>query len=255
MSKPVPVNTAVTAAEFESELSRAIENGTFAPGDRIGAERDLAERHGVTRWMVRRALEGLEDRGLIYRTHGRSGGIFVSHPRVVRDLDGLVGLPEYLRAQGIDAGTTVLETGVVAADEHLSEALELREGDLVIRVIRARFSAGEALELEWCHFPAEMFPGLLDESLVGSLYELLETKFDLVRGEALETIEARSADYAVAEILHIPPGSPVLSVRRVARTQDAIVFEYSRELYRAERVAITVPTRGKRSPARRAVTD
>lgn len=240
--------------DIGTELPRAIADGRFKPGDRIGAERELASRHGVSRWVVRKALEPLEEAGLIYRTHGRSGGVFVAHKKVVRDLNGLVGLPEYLKSQGIESGTTVVETKAISAGEALSKALEISPDDWVFRIMRVRFSAGFPLSVEWCHFPAEMFPGLLDESLVGSIYELLDSRYGLIRGDAVETIEADSADKPRADLLQIAVGSPLLAVRRTARDMDGKVFEYSRELYRAERATITVHTSGQASAGNSSIT-
>ena len=45
----------------------------------------------------------------------------------------------------------------------------------MLEVVRVRLADGEPLSLERALFPAERFPGLLDRSLGGSLYELLET--------------------------------------------------------------------------------
>jgi GntR family transcriptional regulator len=48
------------------------------PGERLGAERELAERLGVSRSTIRAALADLERGGAIRRSRGRGGGIFVA---------------------------------------------------------------------------------------------------------------------------------------------------------------------------------
>src|SRR3954453_7765081 len=67
------------------------------PGERLGAERDLAEKLGVSRSTIRAALADLERSGVIRRSRGRAGGIFVAERKVERDLTSLAGLPAYLR--------------------------------------------------------------------------------------------------------------------------------------------------------------
>lgn len=235
----------LTQGELEELLARMIATGTLPPGTRIGAERELAERYAISRWTVRKVLESLESTGLIYRTHGRSGGIFVSHQKVVRDLSKLVGLPEYFRAQGLASGTTVVETGTFSSDEQIAKSLEIPVGAWFYKIVRLRFSAGFPLSIEWCYFPAELFPGLLDQALVGSLYELFDTQYSLERGEATEIIEAISANSQRASELQVPVGSPLLSVTRTARTTKGKVFEFSREIYRGERVTVKVQTSGR----------
>jgi len=55
----------------ESHLRAAILDGSFAPGSRLPAERDLAARFGVTRPTLRGALARLAARGLVRAHQGR----------------------------------------------------------------------------------------------------------------------------------------------------------------------------------------
>ena len=80
------------------------------PGERLGAERELAERLGISRSTIRAALADLERGGVVRRTRGRAGGIFVAERKVERDLTSLAGLPAYLRRQGFQADARVLST-------------------------------------------------------------------------------------------------------------------------------------------------
>lgn len=60
-----------------SQILRAeIRQGLFAPGARIPSERDLAERHGISRASVREAITELIQAGILFRTVGK--GTFVS---------------------------------------------------------------------------------------------------------------------------------------------------------------------------------
>lgn len=55
-----------------TDLLKKIRSGELKPGDRILAERPLAEQYGVARLTARRALSDLEERGLVKRD-GRRG--------------------------------------------------------------------------------------------------------------------------------------------------------------------------------------
>lgn len=241
------------AATIAGEISGMIAKQSLRPGERIGAERELAERFGVSRWLVRKGLEQLEMDGRILRTNGRNGGVFVAPVRVVRDLTDLVGLPEYLRAQGLAAGTTVMGTRAGPADDDSIKHLGLSADAWVIEIDRLRLAEGLPLSVEKCRFPAELFPGLLDHSLVGSLYDLLEKEYRIERGEAVETITARAADRSQASALQVPVGTALLEVNRTAELITGQIFEYSTELYRSDRVAIAVHTAGGHHPKRHLV--
>lgn len=52
-----------------------IQKGVYAPGEVIPAERELADKLGVSRYTVRRAIQELVDEGILYRVQGN--GTFV----------------------------------------------------------------------------------------------------------------------------------------------------------------------------------
>ncbi len=217
------------------------------PGERVGAERELAERLGVSRSTIRAALGDLERSGVIRRSRGRGGGIFVAERKVERDLTSLAGLPAYLRRQGFEADARVLSTATIEADAETAAALSLAQDELVLEVVRVRLADREPISLERAIFPAERFPGLLDRSLGGSLYELLETHYELAPGEAEERIEVVAAGAAEARLLGLRRGAPLLAVARTAWDADGRAFERSHDLFRADRARIVV--RARSAPA------
>lgn len=231
------------AVEARERLRQEIAAGALAPGERLGAEREIAQRLGVSRTTIRSALDDLERSGAISRVRGRAGGIFVAQRKVERDLTSLAGLPAYLRRQGFSSDARVISTATSAADPEAAAALGLRAGDLVHEVVRVRLADGEPISLEQATFPAAMFPGLLDHSLGGSIYELLGDRYGLAPGEAEERIEVLEAAAAEAQLLGLARGAPVVAIVRTAWTNDGIAFEHSHDLFRGDRVRIVVRAR------------
>jgi GntR family transcriptional regulator len=224
-------------------LRSQIASGELSPGQRLGAERDLAERLGVSRSTVRAALAELQRSGAIRRARGRSGGIFVAERRVERDLTSLAGLPAYLRRQGFQSDARVISTATHACDPATAAALGLGAEDLVHEVVRVRLADGEPISLESATFPAAAFPGLLDHSLSGSIYELLAERYDLAPGEAQERIEVVSAGLPEARLLGVARGTALVSIERTAWTADGLAFEHSHDLFVGDRVSIVVRAR------------
>jgi GntR family transcriptional regulator len=243
----VEVSIGPTARAARDALLAEIADGRPGPGERLGTERELAERLGVARSTIRAALADLERNGVVRRTRGRAGGIFVAERKVERDLSSLAGLPAYLRRQGFQADARVLSTTTMEADADAESALALAPGGLVLEVVRVRLADGEPISLERALFPAERFPDLLDRSLSGSLYELLETQYGLVPGEAEERIEVVAAGTAEARLLELRRGAPLLAVARTAWDADGRAFERSHDLFRADRARIVV--RARSAPA------
>jgi GntR family transcriptional regulator len=234
------VSLGPTALAARDRLLAEIGDGRPGPGERLGAERDLAERLGVSRSTIRAALGDLERNGVVRRLRGRAGGIFVAERKVERDLTSLAGLPAYLRRQGFASDARVLSTATIEADAETAAALGLAAAGLVLEVVRVRLADGEPISLERALFPADRFPGLLDRSLGGSLYELLAAHYGLVPGEAEERIEVVAAGAAEARLLELRRGAPLLAVARTAWDADGRAFEHSHDLFRGDRARIVV---------------
>jgi len=231
-----------TAADVRQRLLDQISHGQLRPGQRLGGERDLALELGVSRSTVRQALGALEDAGVVRRVPGRGGGTFVRQQKVERDLSQVVGVPALLRRQGMTAGSRIVSTGMVTADDATRTALGLAAGAYVVDLVRIRLADGTPISLEHVRLPADLFPGLLDLPLGGSLYELLRDRYGLVPGEAVEHIEVVPAGVDEAAILDLDPGAPLLSITRTTEGSGGRTFEYSHDLFRADRTTITVRT-------------
>jgi GntR family transcriptional regulator len=233
-----------TADDARRRLLDRIAAGELRGGQRLGAERDLAVRLGVSRSTLRQALSVLERDGVVRRVPGRGGGTFVTPPKVDRDLTRIVGLPSMLRDQGFVAGTRLISASVVDADPRCAQALALRPGALVLSVVRIRLADGAPLSLEHAVLPADRFPDLLEQALGGSLYEVLRERYGVVPAEAEERIEVQAADAEQAAILAVEPGAALLAVTRTSWDGAGRALEFSRDLFRADRTLITVRTRG-----------
>jgi len=225
-------------------LADQISAGRLRPGQRLGAERALAAELGVSRAALRQALAVLEEGGLVRRVPGRGGGTFVSKGKIERDLSRVVGVPALLRSQGVVAGTRLLSARLAPADEAAARALRLRSGDLVIDLVRIRLADGSPFSVEHLILPADRFPGLLEMSLGGSVYELLEESYGTRPKEAVERIEVVTASPDEAMILEVPAGAPLLAITRTTTDTQGEPFEFSHDLFRGDRTRIVVRTPG-----------
>jgi len=72
------------------QLLDMVISGGLGPGERLPPERELCSRLGVSRTVVREALNLLEARGLISIEHGRGAVVSGGSPRAVRDTLGLL---------------------------------------------------------------------------------------------------------------------------------------------------------------------
>lgn len=232
------------AEALRKSLAEQIRSGKLAAGTRLGGERELATHFGVSRSTVRQALAALEVAGVVRRVPGRGGGTFITRPKFERDLSHVLGVPALLQQQGMAAGSRVMSTGIAVADEDTAHALELDPGTWVVQIVRIRLADGAPLSLEHLHLPAALFPGLLDLPLGGSVYDLLGEHYGVRAAEALERIEVVTAGGHESSILDVSAGAPLLSITRTTRSTAGVLFEYSHDLFRADRTRISVRTPG-----------
>lgn len=219
--------------------------GTLPPGARLGSERELSEHYGVSRATLRQVLAALEEAGLVRRVAGRGGGTFINHAKVEHDLTKVVGVPAYLARQGYSAGTRVVATRMGVADAPTRRALQLSDGDLVVDVRRLRLADGTPFSLDHARFPADRFPGLLEQPLGGSLYELIEHDYGVAIADAEEIVEVVHATDEEAALLTVAVGDPLVSITRTTYDTAGTPIEFSHDLFRSDRVRITMRTPGR----------
>ena len=90
--KQAPVQQRRLSDDIVERLENMILEGTLVPGERLPAERALAEEFGVSRPSLREALQKLAARGLVVSRHG--GGTFVAHALGSSFSDPLLALLE-----------------------------------------------------------------------------------------------------------------------------------------------------------------
>ncbi|WP_043638896.1 GntR family transcriptional regulator [Nonomuraea candida] len=228
--------------QIERWLLASIAGGELAPGDRLPGERELAGRLGVSRMTLRQALATLERDGVLLRVPGRSGGAFVAEPpaepRIECDLTGLAGFTEQMRRAHLRAGARILTAATVPAPAAAAVALGVAAGAPVHEVARVRSAGRSPVVLERSYFP--LLPGLLDEDLTGSLYDLLATRYALEPRTAVEHLDPVIAQPAEAAELGIAPGTPLMLIERTAYAADGTPVEYALDLFRPDRVRISV---------------
>lgn len=140
--------------QMTSDLRKMITSGEFAPGSPLPSESQLGEQYQVSRPTVRRALQTLEQEGLISAHAGRG--------RIVRDRRAMVYRPqqefEPRSSSNMDRFTTALseegrqpsqsiEVAIEGASGIIAERLGVPEGTSVVVRKRVRFIDGEPFNI------------------------------------------------------------------------------------------------------------
>jgi GntR family transcriptional regulator, N-acetylglucosamine utilization regulator len=199
------------------------------------SDTQLAERFGVSRITVRRAVDELVDAGLLYRIQGR--GTFVRQTKLKEKLT----LNSFLDAWTQKAGRFTVHVAAferVTSDSGLAERLSVREGVEVVYVRRLRFQKDTLVAIDDRYIPADYCPRLTTQDIrSSSLVDYLRNRerIELDHGEM--EIEARRADRREAKDLGIQQGQPILVRRVTFLTKKNQPILTGTSIYRADRVS------------------
>lgn len=224
-----------TALYLDIEAVLRKEILALPPNSTFPTEIQLAKRFLVSRVTIRRALEMLENSGLVTRQRGR--GIITNPPKVVRRFYPLYSFEHDLRDRGIKFETVILARKTQEApDENIRSRLQIDEGTTVgflslIRLVNDRII---------CHDKRYYRTGIVeyisDEIITSGNLSLAVRK---VVGKGVESTDWESeivpASKDAANALRIAPGVLVVANSFNYYLSDGTPIETGEMYYRVDR--------------------
>ncbi len=214
------------------------EIGRGSPNDRLGSERALAERFDCQRGTVRRALQILESRGLIYR-RDRSGW-YQTPARLDYILTGSPPLEELTARLGRELRTELI-TGAAPLRHPPPEGL-------VFVARRLRRLDGWPIVVEDIHLRSELGSRIEQSDLRQSTKSILDAAGIDVSFEQA-ALEVVSAPRWVSDALGLRIGGSVLEITRQRFDGDRTI-QCDTEWWRSESVRLHVIIQGDEGPER-----
>jgi len=214
--------------QLQDNLRDAVAESGSTPNTALPTEREIADRLGVSRVTVRKAVEGLVEDGLLVRRQG--AGTFVAE-RIVKDATGISSFTEDVEARGLTPSSRWIGVRRAQASGDEALALGLSPGTAVFRVHRIRMANDEPLAVEYSTIPAAALNDQSPES--GSLYDALQAcGHRPVR--ALQRLRAVSFSSDIATQLNIPTGSAGLFIERRGFLKSGKAVELTESYYRGD---------------------
>lgn len=235
---PLPIDRSSSTPlylQLAAGIESAVRDGVLAPGSRLENELALAQRLGLSRPTVRQGIQELVDKGMLVRKRG-VGTQVVDSP-VSRQV-ALTSLYDDLTRAGKRPRTEVLEYRVGRPSPEAADRLLLEPGEMVLELMRVRYSGDEPLAVMRNTLPERIAP-TREQLKERGLYESLRAQ-GIRLAVAHERIGATIADAEHAELLHEPEGAALLTMDRKVFGNDGTVIEYGHHVYRASRYSFEV---------------
>jgi GntR family transcriptional regulator len=216
-------------------IKSQVNQGLWLPGEKMPSELELCESYGVSRTVVRQALRELEMDNVIYRRKGK--GTYVAKPKINEGLiQKLTGFYQDMVERGLDPETEVLYQQIKSAEPKVAKYLEIPVGTDVIDIKRLRSIHGEPIQLVTTYIPHMIAPNLINIDLSDrSLYEYLETEYEIKIARGVRYIEAVLANHEEAMLLEIDEGDPLVMLDSVSYNETGQAIEYYHALHRGDR--------------------
>ncbi|WP_062308845.1 GntR family transcriptional regulator [Polynucleobacter sinensis] len=217
--------------QIKAMILASLQASEWLPGEAIPSEIELAARYAVSQGTVRKAIDELAAQNLLVRRQGK--GTFVA----THQEEGWQY--RFLRLEPDSGERLHLKNQFLACQNlksapHIAQLLKLKGGDPVIRIDRVQSSGGKPIVFEEIWLPEGRFKGLTLDALnawSGPMYAFYESEYATHMVRAEEKIKAINADQNLSEHLHIPVGTALLSVERVAFTYGNKPVEIRRARY------------------------
>lgn len=191
--------------QIAQALEADIASGVYAPGAKLPTEAQLAQRFGVNRHTLRRAVSHLQTAGLVHVEQGR--GTFVQ----AGTMDMRVGGQAHGAYEEEKGKSRILRTGLFRADPQSARSLGLKVGDPVVLIEFLHVTDGRPVTITSHHFPGARFDGLVEAfRQEGTLSGALR-RFGVDDCLCKRTkVSARLPSAADARHLHMPRNQPVV---------------------------------------------
>jgi GntR family transcriptional regulator len=221
-------------------ILKAIEDGTFRPGDKIPSEEELQKQFGISRVTVRNGLQLLVDDEFLLKIHGK--GTFVADgmfPK--RGFSGGSGsFTDVCLRMNAKPTTHIVNRALQPAKQSIVEKLGIKPGENIIYIQRLRSvnRVPYILERDYCPLSLDF---LLDAKLENtSIFHLIREKLGIVPARFEDHFEVGYASKKDAALLECDPGTALLRIDQLISTKDTRILYYNEQLVCSNRYKYAV---------------
>ena len=224
--KPLPKHVELRE-KLRSKFQRMATNSL------IPSARDLAKTYKVSAMTVRQALVALQQEGLIHSVPGL--GTFVSDHKMSKKLT-FVSFSQEVTERGMKPSSMIVSAiKTTVKDQAIADSLNISLGEGVYKIERVRFADKIPMALEESYVSSDLIPGLLDQNLAESLYDIFKNTYEKAVTRAECVVSPMNLSKRQADLLDTEVKSAALNFIVVAYDSRGRVLERCSSIKRGDR--------------------
>lgn len=219
--------------QLDQQLDDLITRGVLPVGSVLPAERQLADRLGLSRATVQRAYNALRERKLLVAQGRRGFLIQKPGPKLHPGMDRLKGFTEEMRLLGKTPSSRILERKVLS-DRSIASIFGLPSPSPFLKLVRVRSGDGVPLSREVAWYSLTAAPALAEADLSGSVYACLADTCGVPLLYCDQSIEATTPSQLECDLFGFAEPQPCLLIKRQSYTGSDVMVEYVEGLFRGD---------------------
>ena len=205
----------------------------MATNSLIPSARDLAKTYKVSAMTVRQALVALQQEGMIHSVPGL--GTFVSDHKMSKKLT-FVSFSQEVTERGMKPSSKIVSAiKTTVKDQAIADSLNISLGEGVYKIERVRFADKIPMALEESYVSSDLIPGLLDQNLSESLYDIFKNTYEKPVTRAECVVSPMNLSKRQADLLDTEVKSAALNFIVVAYDSRGRVLERCSSIKRGDR--------------------
>lgn len=196
----------------------------------ILSERELEKQFKVSRMTIRKAIDVLVEKGILYRI--QNVGTFVSDHKLHRKINN----QHFIDIFSVRKEYKVIHFNIKSQDENIYSELGIGENDKYIRILRLNFSNDLEQSIDEIYIVRKMIKksGLLD------IREVLSFSDNLIDRTINQKFVAMIVPVKYANLLKVKIGTPIVRIDTRVYTRNGNVYAFIKTYTNPDQVDIEI---------------
>lgn len=236
-----PDNPMPKYLQISAWLRELIQSGRYERGASLPSEVELSKICQVNRNTLRQAIAELTAAGMLRKEKGLGTFVCAEAPlAVTHKLKSISSFSADLQELGIRERTRIIKKSLEGAGDQVAKKLILSPNGKVAVIRRIRSGNEVPFIYEESYLPGSTFRDILEMDLTGSMYQIINDRFNVTLARSDQTIRAVNLKGRIASYLNLPVNSAAFFMESLTYDENNVPVELLYSYYRGDKYVFKV---------------